>query len=54
MNDEYSSNEEEAKITFRNIPAEDHKSFMTNRIWGGLQAGGLKEKMSTVSVSRPI
>ena len=29
------------EITYRLCSSEDHKSFMANRIWGGLQTGNL-------------
>ena len=29
------------RITFKVEPSENHISFLSNRIWGGLQSGGL-------------
>lgn len=34
---------EKNKLVFKFIKSEDHKSFVSNRIWGGLQDGGLFE-----------
>lgn len=31
------------RITFKTEPSENHVSFVSNRIWGGLQSGGLFE-----------
>jgi len=35
--------EEKKKITFKTEKSENHITFLSNRIWGGLKAGGLFE-----------
>ena len=51
--DEMISTEEEIEVTYKFTKSEDHRSFMTNRIWGGIQAGGLFE-ISFMLEHKPI